>query len=72
MGKDLATLMTALQQSGDRWIYGKGHEPLLILDRHSGRRIPRLRILDSEGRPLAGRDMALAPGPGAIKRTRAR
>jgi len=72
MGRDLATLMTALQQWGDRWIYGEGHEPLLILDRRSGRRIPRLRILDNEGRPLAGRDMALAPGPGASKRTRAR
>jgi DNA-binding HxlR family transcriptional regulator len=72
MGKDLATLMTALQQWGDRWIYGEGHEPLLILDRRSGRRIPRLRILDNEGRPLAGRDMAVAPGPGASKRTRAR
>jgi DNA-binding HxlR family transcriptional regulator len=23
-GKDLATLMTALQQWGDRWIYGEG------------------------------------------------
>jgi hypothetical protein len=37
-----------------------------------GRRIPTLRSLDSEGRPLAGHDMALAPGPGASKRTRAR
>jgi hypothetical protein len=64
--------MTALQQWGDRWIYGKGHEPLLILDRRSGRRIPRLRILDGEGRPLAGHEMALAPGPGASTRTRAR
>ena len=72
MGKDLATLMTALQQWGDRWIYGEGHEPLLILDRRSGRRIPRVRILDNEGRPLAGRDMALMPGPGASKRTRAK
>jgi DNA-binding HxlR family transcriptional regulator len=72
MGKDLATLMTALQQWGDRWVFGEGHEPLLILDRRSGRRIPRLRILDNEGRMLAGRDMAVAPGPGASKRTRAR
>ncbi len=72
MGKDLATLMTALQQWGDRWIYSEGHEPLLILDRRSGRTIPRVRILDDEGRPLAGRDMALAPGPGASKRTRER
>jgi hypothetical protein len=56
----------------DRWIYGKGREPVLALDRRSGRRIPRLRILDNEGRPLAGHDIALAPGPGATKRTRAR
>jgi len=47
MGKDLATLMTALQQWGDRWIFGEGHEPLLILDRRSGRSIPRVRVLDS-------------------------
>lgn len=71
-GKDLATLMTALQQSGDRWIYGEGREPLLTLDRRTGRPIPRLRILNEEGRPLAGRDMVLAPGPGANERTRAR
>ncbi len=63
-GKDLATLMTALQQWGDRWIYGEGREPLLTLDRRSGRPIPRLRILDEQGGPLAGRDMVLAPGPG--------
>jgi hypothetical protein len=30
MGRDLATLMTVLQQWGDRWIYGEGHEPLPI------------------------------------------
>jgi DNA-binding HxlR family transcriptional regulator len=71
-GKDLATLMTALQQWGDRWIYGEGHEPLLILERRSGRPIPRVQILNNEGRRLAARDMALAPGPGASKRTRAR
>jgi hypothetical protein len=41
-------------------------------DENVGRRIPTLRSLDSEGRPLAGHDMALAPGPGASKRTRAR
>jgi hypothetical protein len=70
MGKDLATLMTPLQQWGDRWIYGEGHEPMLILDRRSGRRIPR--IVDDDGRLITGRDMALAPGPGASRRTRAR
>jgi DNA-binding HxlR family transcriptional regulator len=72
MGKDLSTLMTALQQWGDRWIYGEGHEPALILDRHSGRRIPRVRVMDDKGHPLAPRDLTVAAGPGASKRTRAR
>src|ERR1700732_2972722 len=67
MGKDLATLMTALQQWGDRWIYGEGQEPLLILDRRSGRAIPPVRILDNEGRPLAGRQMAPAPRAGGAQ-----
>jgi hypothetical protein len=60
------------QQWGDRWIYGQGHEPLLVLDRRSGQRILRVRILDDEGRPLVGPDMVLTPGPGTSKRTRAR
>ena len=70
MGKDLTTVMTALLQWADRWIYGEGKEPLLVLDRQTGRRIPWLRIVDEECRPLALRDMTLVPGPGANKRTR--
>jgi len=74
MGTDLAMVVTALREWGDRSVYGEGREPLLALDRRSGHRIPRLRILDSNGSPLAGCDIALAPGPGprASKRTRAR
>lgn len=71
-GKDLLTVITALRQWGDRWIFGEGAEPLLVLDRRSGRPIPRVRILDERGEPMSSRDMALAPGPGATTRTRAR
>lgn len=72
MGKDLMTVMTALLQWGDRWIFGKGREPLLVLDRRSGRPIPRLRILDNQACPLAGSDRVLMPAPGASKRTHAK
>jgi DNA-binding HxlR family transcriptional regulator len=68
-GKDLVTLLTALRQWGDRWIFGEGKEPLLVQDRRNGRPIPRLRICDEEGRPMAARDMELRLGPGASKRT---
>jgi len=57
MGKDLATVMTALRQWGDRWVFGEGHEPLVVVDRRTGRPIPRLRILDEQGAPLRAGDM---------------
>jgi DNA-binding HxlR family transcriptional regulator len=72
MGKDLITVLTALRQWGDRWIYGEGNEPLLVHDRRTGRPIPRLRLVDEDGEQLCGREMEVKPGPGASKATRAR
>lgn len=71
-GKDLATLLTALRQWGDRWIYGEGNEPLVVLDRRTQKPIPRVRILDEAGEPLRAADMEIRPGPGATAATRAR
>lgn len=72
MGKDLATVMTALRQWGDRWIFGPGNEPLIVTDRRTGRPIPTLRIIDEDGAPIRSRDLEVTPGPGASRRTRAR
>ena len=72
MGKDLITMVTALRQWGDRWVLGKGHEPVLVLDRRTGRPIPRVRILDESGAPIRGSDLEVVPGPGASPGTRAR
>lgn len=72
MGKDLATVMTALRQWGDRWVFGPGREPLLFVDRRTGRPIPRLRIHGEDGQPLRGSDLELRLGPGASPATRAR
>jgi DNA-binding HxlR family transcriptional regulator len=72
MGKDLATVMTALRQWGDRWVFGEGKEPVLVLDRRTGRALPRVRMLDEEGQPIAARDLEVRPGPGASETTKAR
>jgi DNA-binding HxlR family transcriptional regulator len=64
-GKDLLTLLTALREWGDRWVFGDGQEPLLLFDRRTGRRVPRLRIRGEDGAPLGGRDLELRLGPGA-------
>jgi DNA-binding HxlR family transcriptional regulator len=68
-GKDLTTVLTALRQWGDRWVFGPGREPLLVVDRRTGRPIPRLRIAGEDGQPVASRDLELRPGPGASKAT---
>ena len=72
MGKDLATLLTALRQWADRWIAGAGNEALLVYDRRTNRPIPRVRIRGEDGAALRSRDLELRPGPGATKETLAR
>jgi DNA-binding HxlR family transcriptional regulator len=72
MGKDLATVLTALRQWGDRWVVGTGREPLIVYDRRTKRPIPPLRIRGEDGELLTGAQLELRPGPGASKRTRAR
>ena len=72
MGTDLVTLMTALRQWGDRWMFGEGKEPLFTVDRRTGRKIPPIRIIAEDGTPLPGREMELVLGPGATGATRKR
>jgi len=72
MGKDLFAVMTALRQWGDRWVFGPGREPLLVIDRKTGRPIPKLRVLGEDGAPLGAADLELAPGPGATVATHRR
>lgn len=72
MGKDLLAVLTALRQWGDRWLFGAGREPLLVLDARTGRPIPRVRLLAEDGKPLRAGDVAVRPGPGASRATLAR
>jgi DNA-binding HxlR family transcriptional regulator len=68
-GEALLPLLTALRDWSDEWVFGRGHEPVIVKDRRTGRRIPRLRVTDAEGRPLARRDLRTEPGPGASRET---
>ena len=68
-GEALLPLLTALRDWSDEWVFGRGHEPVIVKDRRSNRRIPRLRVTDAEGRPLTRRDLRTEPGPGASRET---
>jgi DNA-binding HxlR family transcriptional regulator len=68
-GEALLPLLTALRDWSDEWVFGRGHEPVIVKDRRTGRRIPRLRVTDAEGHPVSRRDLRTEPGPGASRET---
>ena len=63
-GKDLATVLAALRQWGDRWIF-EGQAPLEVVDTATGEPILPIRIRRSDGTPVPAREMRFQPGPGA-------
>lgn len=68
-GEALLTVLTALREWSDEWVFGRGNEPLIVRDRRSGRRIAKLRMTDAHGAPLTRRDLRMEPGPGASRET---
>jgi len=68
-GESLLPVLTALREWSDEWVFGRGHEPVIVQDRRTGRRLPKLRVTDADGRPLSRRDLRTVPGPGASKET---
>src|SRR5262245_5080361 len=54
-GEALLPLLTALREWSDEWVFGRGHEPVIVKDRKSNRRIPKMRVTDAEGHPLTRR-----------------
>jgi DNA-binding HxlR family transcriptional regulator len=70
-GEELLPALLALMQWGDRWISGKGHEPMNAEEAATGRRIPRLAIGNANGERLRISDIRFRAGPGARPETRA-
>ena len=68
-GEALLPVLTALREWSDGWVFGPGHEPLIVKDRRTGRRLPKLCVRDAEGRALSRRDLRAVPGPGASRET---
>ena len=68
-GEALLTVLTALREWSDKWVFGCGNEPVVVRDRRSGRRIAKLRVTDADGAPLTRSDLRMVPGPGASRET---
>jgi DNA-binding HxlR family transcriptional regulator len=70
-GAELLPALLALMQWGDRWISGKGGEPMIAEEAATARRVPRLILSNANGEPLGVSDIRFQPGPGARPETRA-
>ena len=68
-GEALLTVLTALREWADEWVFGRGNEPLVVRDRRTRRRIAKLEVADADGAPLTSRDLRFEPGPGASPET---
>ena len=68
-GEALLTVMTALREWSDEWVFGRGNEPVVVRDRRSGRRVAKLRVTDADGALLTRTDVRMVPGPGASRET---
>ena len=68
-GEALLTMLTAMREWSDEWVFGRGNEPLVVRDHRTGRKIPKLKVTDANGAPLTRRDLRFEPGPGASPET---
>lgn len=64
-GEALLPVLTALREWTDSWVFGAGRETLIVTERASGARVPRLRLTSADGRELKSADLRSLPGPGA-------
>ena len=71
-GEALVTVLTALREWSDDWIFGRGNEPLIVTDRRTGKRISKLKLRDAQGREISTRNLRAVPGPGATRDTKQR
>ncbi len=71
-GRALETVMLALVQWSNEHVFGEGKEPMLLLERKTGRPVGELRLRNDRGKPLDARDVAFRAGPGASRAARKR
>ncbi|WP_103654416.1 winged helix-turn-helix transcriptional regulator [Agarilytica rhodophyticola] len=69
-GFALFPVIAALGQWGDKWIFGEGKEPLIVVDLENKEPIEQMEVKSSDGRVLTLRDITFKAGPGATDETK--
>jgi DNA-binding HxlR family transcriptional regulator len=71
-GESILPVLTALREWSDEWVFGRGREPMIVTDRRTGKRLPKMRLRDAQGHEISRRDLRALPGPGATADTKRR
>ena len=70
-GEALLPLLTAMRDWSDEWVFGRGHEPVIVKDRRTNRRIPQAARHRRRGPHARPPRSAHRAGPGGVARDRA-
>lgn len=68
--KEFQVALMAIMQWGDRWVSGRGNEPVVAVDRDSGSAIAPLVLRSISGRAVSSDELMYRPGRGATAVTR--
>ena len=70
-GFGLFPAIVALGQWGDKWIFGEGKEPLIVVDLEKKEPLQMMQVQANDGRDLSLRDVTFVAGPSANEKTKA-
>lgn len=65
MGRALWPVMQTLRQWGDRWLVGKGNEPIVSVHTACGKTTTAHLACDACGEKIVPRELRAVPGPGS-------
>ena len=69
-GRDLATMLIALWQWGERWAFAPGQSPVTVRAKDTGEGLAPLTLQTQSGRALALNDLEMVAAPAASAITR--
>ncbi|MDG1417955.1 MAG: helix-turn-helix domain-containing protein [Maricaulis sp.] len=63
-GEELFPVLMAMQQWGDKWIYGEAEAPIVVIDTDTGEALAPIKVVNESGTVLTHRDVTRKAGPG--------
>jgi DNA-binding HxlR family transcriptional regulator len=67
-GEGLFPILMAMQQWGDRWIYGEEEAPVVLYDTRTGEELAPIGVANESGASVTHHHLAIKPGPGISMR----